>query len=177
MAVDEEDASNPFETPEATVPRSCAAPDLAKRLREKRLQLRTPGTDEALRGQSEREGSGEKDQYYLRVGSHVAAFLRASLLLLHVCTASEEDQREDGAGRGAGGLPELPATETYPDLCRYFGFAETAEEFLADSGAVRAACRWVVGFAIPCYRAISAGRRPPFCGANSRYITENALYS
>lgn len=115
------------------------------------------GAGHADAGRRDRSVGGGRDRYVRLAAEHVTAFLRTALLLVRLCMGSPEQQQPEGVG-GAGGsrgggrgreeesggvLCDGPIEDTFEGLCRLFEFPETAEAFLADTGAMNAARRCV----------------------------------
>lgn len=90
----------------------------------------------------EDEGKGEGGQYAQVAGKYVASFLQTALLVMHVCMCPEEGEEEDTGGREqddrdgprrrSRSSPGLPSSESFDDLCRYFGFPRTGEAFFGN---------------------------------------------
>ena len=100
--------------------------------------------------------SNLSDRYTSVAAPHVTAFLRAALLVLHLCfhdLAEHESAGEgqppaagvEGRGRGligADGTPFPSADDAFEPLCRFFGFPASTEAILSQPGLVEAARRY-----------------------------------
>lgn len=114
-------------------------------------------TTECGSGSGGGSGASGGDRYVRVAGSHVTAFLRTALLMVHICMKPPSPSSldpDEASGGGSDGLEEkvrnngsgrlglLPsADDAFSPLCRFFGFPRSAEALLAEPGLLDAARR------------------------------------